>query len=168
MNILQRNKIINMSKKNIILSVILFCLTVFWMCFIFSMSMQTAEESSAVSGGLLRKVLEIFHSLLWFEVDFQTLHNFFRKLAHFTEFFILGAFSNGFIKSIHSHSFIAGIYCLAVAFSDETIQYFTGSGRAAQIKDVMIDFSGSFTAILVFTAIACIIKMLKKNKLNKE
>ena len=156
------------NKKKFILAIILLIIMVLWTYFIFSMSMQTAEESSSVSRGLLKRLLTVIQNILWFDVEFQTLHNLFRKLAHFAEFFILGTLSAGFIKTMSFHILFSPAYCLIIAISDETIQYFTGEGRAAQLRDVLIDFSGSITGIITICLIVYIICKLKMNKKAKN
>lgn len=152
------------NKKISVISIALLILTISWTCIIFSMSMQTATESSAVSGGLLQKLLAEIKNIFGIELDFRMFHNLFRKLAHFTEFFMLGILSAGFLKSIKIKPLYSLIYCLLVACADETIQYFTGAGRAAQIRDVLIDFSGSAMAVLVFYIIGFIIIKAKRIK----
>lgn len=155
------------NKKSYLLAIIFLVLIIAWTAFIFSMSLQTASESSAVSRGLLKKMLTYIQGVLWFDIEFQTLHNLFRKLAHFTEFFILGILSVSFIKSVKSRPIYSLIYCLSAACTDETIQYFTGEGRSAQISDVMLDFSGSFLAVLIFYIIWYIIYRIKKKRIKE-
>ena len=148
-------------RRNKIVSAILLILTLLWTSFIFSMSLKTASESSEISGGLLKSILLFIKDILWFEIDFSVLHNLFRKLAHFTEFFILGILSVGFIKSIKTSLTYPLLYCLCVAAIDETLQYFTGAGRSAQLSDVLLDFSGSLTAVIIFCLIGFIINKIR-------
>lgn len=84
-----------------------------------------------------------------------------RKLAHFTEFFVLGVISkltfkdqNGFFKS--------ALLGIVVASIDETIQLFV-PGRAGMIKDVLIDSFGCICAVVLFAIISSIYKK-GKNK----
>lgn len=64
-----------------------------------------------------------------------------RKLAHATEFAVLGLVTSGlYRKSWKNYGFVI-LICFAVAFLDESIQMFSGRGPA--ILDVWIDVSGA-------------------------
>lgn len=136
------------SKK--IKAIIFLVLTVVWICVIFNFSMQSAETSSNVSRGLLVKVLNFIYDITNIRIEPTLVHNLFRKFAHFTEFFILGIFSVSFFKSINKRPFYSIILGMCVAITDETIQFFTGEGRAMRVTDMLIDTSGVIFATLVF------------------
>ena len=74
-----------------------------------------------------------------------------RKLAHFGEFALLGLELAGLFFLNRGRSFksvcLSALCALAAASADETIQLF--SGRAAMLKDVLLDFSGALTGILI-------------------
>lgn len=77
-----------------------------------------------------------------------------RKAGHFTEFFILGALLSKTLRSVfHSWPLPFDTCTLSIgllaAVCDEAIQHFT-PGRASLISDVMIDFSGVITAVIIF------------------
>ena len=97
----------------------------------------------------MKTILLYIHDFLWFDVEFTTLHHFFRSLAHFFEFFVLGALSLEYIRTIKIHTVFSCIYCLVIAITDETIQHITGSGRAAQISDIITDFSEKYSLIFL-------------------
>lgn len=156
------------TKKLKILSTILLIVTIWWTFFIFNFSTQDAETSSKVSVGLLRTILLYVQDLLWFEVDFVILHHFFRTLAHFVEFFVLGLFSIGYFKTIKANALFPTVYCLIIAVLDETIQHIIGSGRAAQLKDIIVDFLGSLLAIILFIVAETLIKKLIRIKKEKN
>lgn len=64
-------------------------LVVAWIGFIFSHSLQTGAESSSVSGEIVRLMSQLFPTVTsWFTSD--QLQFFIRKLAHFSEYAILG------------------------------------------------------------------------------
>jgi len=155
------------NRKQQVISLILLVITISWTLFIFNFSTQDAETSSNVSVGLLKTILLYIHDFLWFDVEFTTLHHFFRSLAHFFEFFVLGALSLEYIRTIKIHTVFSCIYCLIIAITDETIQHITGFGRAAQISDIITDFSGSLLAITLFCITEYLIKRIK-NKKNKH
>lgn len=138
------------SKKISIKTMIFFVLTAFWICVIFHFSLQTAEVSSNVSKGLLTKILNIIYNITNIEIDISSVHNIFRKFAHFTEFFILGIFAVSFFISMKSRPIYAIVLGICVAVTDETIQFFTSSGRAMRVTDMLIDASGVIFATLIF------------------
>jgi VanZ family protein len=74
-----------------------------------------------------------------------------RKLAHFSEYFLL-AVSIAIPLYVYRVRgiwlvLIAGIICVAFASSDEFHQLFV-SGRGASVRDVLIDSSGSLVGII--------------------
>ena len=74
-----------------------------------------------------------------------------RKLAHFTEFAALGA-ELLFLAAVRRRLGLqAASNCaftaLLAALTDETIQLI--SGRNSQVLDVLLDFSGALTGILI-------------------
>lgn len=118
---------------------------------IFTMSAQTAERSSASSGGVCAFILSVF------DKDYRTMSEeeklakiedisfVVRKCAHFTEyallgFFLYGCFGTYGIKKLYA--FLISFGCGALySVSDEIHQHFV-EGRSAQLSDVIIDSSG--------------------------
>ena len=144
------------------------------MSFIFFMSAQTEEESSKTSGGIVDIFIDIF--LPDFDelpISEQTeklnvITNVIRKLAHYTEYAVLG-----FFLALHLNELKSKLYCKAelwyslivgslYAVSDECHQYFV-PGRGPGVKDVLIDSLGVLTGLVI---IVCILRM-KKNKTGK-
>ncbi len=125
--------------------------------FIFVNSMLPAdtssEESEAVSGWL-SDFLPESSVIVGFIIDNI------RKIAHFVEFGVLGAeltaYTLFFTKKLKATLPIAQIIAFFVAFTDETIQIF--SGRGPEIADVWIDFFGSLT----FSLLTCAVYILCK------
>lgn len=120
-----------------------------WMLLIFFMSNQPADISTKQSD-LVIKLLSVIG------IDLNThlgeLASFaVRKVAHFTEYFILYYFAISVCK-YYVDIKKARIYCLFVvlgyAISDEIHQYFI-PGRAMAIRDVAIDFSGGVVGFIV-------------------
>lgn len=130
--------------------------------FIFSNSMQPAAQSSEVSGGLLETVNRLL-SLIGMSMSEHLL----RKLAHLTEFALLGvclilttrAYTDHVLQHITTPLF-AG---LAVPVLDETIQMFS-VGRSAEVKDVLIDFSGVLIGMALTLALLWVISARKKRR----
>ena len=114
--------------------------TALWLCFIFSRSAQTAAVSDAESGwvlSLLRRILPAMSML------------FVRKLAHFSEFFLLGALLWLDWRLLTRGNVLlplgVGLLCSA---ADEYLQTFI-PGRSGELMDVLLDFSGVCCAVLL-------------------
>lgn len=146
-----------MTKKAKILFLVL---SVLWTIFIFSNSIATAEQSSEKSSTIVTFLLN------YINIDMSLLTVIIRKLGHFFEFLIQGIFigsfyllSNNYTKNIISVLFFG----LITAVTDEFIQLFS-PGRSGMIQDVLIDFSGTITAVLV----CLIIYLIYKKKYTKS
>jgi hypothetical protein len=133
-------------------------LVVFWMTVIFSFSAQNGEESSAVSGLLADKFICLFiKNFSTFTVEkqlyFQEIVGFgVRKMAHFTEYAILGILLTRAIMNHISRKRYVGCISALVSFlyasMDEFHQYFVDE-RCAAFSDVLIDSCGAFFGILI-------------------
>ena len=143
-----------MNKK--ILAWILFLL---WLVVIFFFSSQNGQSSSDLSNGLLNFLEEFTHLPLTNEF----FSFFIRKLAHFTEYLILGILSCNLVKQYRSlnkmeYSAIL-LFCITYAISDEVHQMFV-NGRSPQVFDVFVDSLGSSVGIFLIY----IMTKVKKNK----
>ncbi len=132
------------------------------MAMIFYFSAETAVRSTETSNGVTRFVLKIFRpdfdrlSKSERSALFSKASHYVRKGAHFTEYFLLGLFSTLLVLSAlkicgkQSLLFflVPPLFSAIYAFFDEGHQRFVG-GRAAQITDVLIDFSGALLATLI-------------------
>lgn len=143
-------------------AILLGLLTLFWTGFIFSMSLQPADQSNELSGGLLTIVLGFLQSVCKIPFSAGVLHHLIRKLAHFGEFFILGSLSAGFLYTVKKPLLFALLYGALVAAADETLQFFTG-GRAMRVADMAIDVSGVCTA-LIFLSLCFLWHKNQKNR----
>lgn len=132
-------------------------LVLIWMIIIFIMSSFNATDSANQSNFIVNIIANIFNinniSLLCLII---------RKLAHYTEYLILGILViNMFTKNnINNLYLISIILCIIYATSDEIHQIFV-PGRACQIKDILIDSIGSITGIYLYKLINK--KTLKNN-----
>ncbi len=104
---------------------------------------ESAAASSSVADVLVRFLGGIESTVGAF------VHRFIRKIAHFLEFFLLGAFSEGYFARRHTPILSAvqlgtGLF---VAAMDEVLQLFTG--RGALLTDVLLDVGGFLTAALL-------------------
>lgn len=114
-----------------------------YILFIFSNSMKPADLSSADSGTVLELVRHICASVT---IDSSMItEHIIRKLAHFSEYTLLGIFLYSCLKSYglerERFGLLQIIIGFAVPFTDETIQLFV-AGRSGQISDVWLDCAG--------------------------
>ena len=119
------------------------------LAFIWGNSLDSTVESAAKSGRvgeLLRPLLELVVG------QGGVTDHLVRKLAHFTEYAVLGAL----LLLLTAVSFRVRLqtvvnclfFLMAAALTDETIQMFS-DGRSSQLTDVWLDFSGAMAGILV-------------------
>ena len=122
---------------------------------------QSGAESEAVKS-FLEKIF-IFENPF---TDF--ILKYVRKIAHFTEFGILGLemalFTVLFTACSRRDKIYLSFFGPVVAVIDETIQKFTGRGSA--FFDVMIDSAGYFTFALITALLYLIIKNTKKGNIK--
>ena len=119
------------------------------LCFIWSNSMVGKEGSASLS----RTVTAWLNG-----IGIPVTEHFVRKAAHFCEFGLLGCElmllfwlrSGVRFQTLCNAAFAA----LLAAVTDETIQIF--SGRGSQVQDVVLDFSGALTSILLVSLIMII------------
>jgi VanZ family protein len=129
-------------------------ITILWTLFIFTQSLLPGEVSSNQSGFIV-DILHPFVQRLGFNVDVNTFSFIIRKLAHFTEYFILGVLLffayRKYLKSkmMFSIIFLQGLLTASI---DETIQIFTPN-RSGELRDVLIDISGVMIASMLLHTI---------------
>lgn len=139
---------------------LLLCATLLWMVLIFCFSAQNATNSSALSGGLLEKLLAVV-SPYWRHLNsvgkvikIQQIHTLFRKLGHFTEYAVLGMLCTLTARHIGGER-MRSIWCallaaglsLLYAAGDELHQRFV-PGRYASLADVLLDTCGGVFGML--------------------
>lgn len=122
-------------------------ITILVTSFIFYNSFQDAETSSDTSMQVLNNISGFFEKIgLEFKMEEVTL----RKIAHFTEFFVLGVFLmltfEAFYEKVLQIAIYPVFFGLFIPVMDEAIQL-KSDGRVATIEDVLLDFSGSITGI---------------------
>lgn len=122
-----------------------------WICVILflSSSQASATETSRILGPLLKL---LFPSAS--EATLQTMHFYIRKLAHLTEYAILGFFAlrafahGGWGFARKYHVWLTVLTILTIASIDEINQSFEPS-RTSSIWDVALDFTGGTIAVMV-------------------
>lgn len=144
-------------------------LTVLWLGFIFSNSMQSGASSGAASGRV-HTLVNLIPEMLGLGSPIS--HHFVRKLAHFAEFAILSLLACADLWCLKAVSLKQSLkksiplislslpFCILCAAADEFIQNFS-EGRGPSIKDVFIDSSGALFATILFITIFCIIRYFK-------
>lgn len=119
-------------------------LMVLYVGFIFNNSITPAIESSKQSGRVLGMVLATFR-LLGLDSAMVTEH-IIRKMAHFTEYFLMGVLLWNCLRSYMLTGklwLVLQLWLITVIpLTDETIQLFS-EGRAGMISDVWLDVSGA-------------------------
>lgn len=136
-----------MKKAKIILS---WASVVACMAIIFSLSAQTAGESSEVSGWLI------------FMMKLNVSQDFIRTVAHFLEYAGLAVLIfNALYQTFgYQRPFVALIISALYAVSDEIHQLFV-EGRAFQISDIIIDSLGSASGIIVLILLIEFVSKIK-------
>ena len=160
--------------KNLVFRYVLWSLVLAVMVFIFSHSSKSAEQSSKTSGEVAKTVLSIVVK------DFKTLPEpeqqkavdslqfIVRKSAHFSVYSALGFLCflamNTYNIKLKTKFISALTISLLYAISDEIHQLFV-PGRAGQIRDVFIDFSGALVGtLLAWVLVVITVKIIMRKK----
>ena len=119
---------------------------------------ESAPESTETSKGLIRRILEFFFGES--SEDKVSFYNFYiRKAAHFTLFAAFGLSLCAGLK--HQDRLPAVPFTLACgalfAAADEIRQHFV-PGRAPELRDVAIDFSGVLLGTLAVALISFLVQ----------
>jgi len=116
-----------------------------WCLVIFYLSSQT----SSVSGNNSLNILSYVFSGLSNDV-LISLNSVFREFMHSGMFFVLGILAYASFKYRNIRVVIYSLlFCVLYALSDEVHQLFV-SGRAFEIIDLVLDFTGSLVGIGLF------------------
>lgn len=156
------------NKTVVIKCVVLTSMTLLLITYIFINSSFDADTSDSHSLGIRAMINDFFASI---NICIVLSDHFVRKCAHFVEFFALGTLLfftvKSYIQSVDKRLFFAPLVGFVVACIDEFIQLFS-QGRSAQISDVMLDFSGVCTAVLIFICIHKLHKFKKDKEVSNE
>ncbi len=157
-----------MNKSVMIKRIALSFLTLSAISFIFINSSFDAVSSDTQSLGFTAMINEFLHSI---DITITLSNYFVRKCAHFAEYFLLGTLLyftvKSFLKKLDYKILIAPAMGLLVASVDETIQLFS-YGRSGQISDVLLDFFGVCTAVLIFFLFSKMRKSPKDKEVSYE
>ena len=119
-------------------------LVIIWMTLIFTMSSFNSNDSSNQSSFIVTIISNIININ-----NLEILSIIIRKLAHFTEYLILGILMHNLTNIYNKNMHISMIICILYAISDEIHQLFV-PGRSFQIIDIGIDCFGSIIGIYIF------------------
>ncbi len=142
---------------------------------IYCMSAEDPDTSGNRSDGITDVVVDVVYPDIEqrpsAEQDsiFTSMHHFVRKLAHFSEFALLGFLSMLLLCHLAQRLsalrlwmqwVIPTAFCLLYAISDEVHQIFSGRGPA--VKDVLIDFAGAITGIVLARMLVWILRKIRR------
>lgn len=121
-------------------------LIIIWLLVIFLFSNQDGSTSTSLTNGILEKYL--------FFVDSDIFFMIIRKMAHITEYFILGILVLNFINEfkVDKKIIISILICFILASFDEFHQLFIPD-RTGRLLDVFIDMIGASLGILILSLI---------------
>ncbi len=168
-------------KKNTIrrvLQIVLTLFTLLWTLFIWGNSIRTGAQSSAQSSTVVEVVQKVAQVLAPESPianatgeQYEKLHFFIRKAAHYTEYAVLGAllcwcyFS---YTSKYKHVYLPILAMVIVPTLDECIQLFT-SARAGTVQDVLLDLCGGASGFfLAWVTVFLGIYFYKKRKAKQK
>ena len=145
-----------------------------WLAVIFRFSAQPATESGAVSGSVAFHVAGVFNELFHMDRTEEELFVYageiehtVRKLAHVTEYAVLGILSSACILGYKKWSggVAAGVFLLAVCYAatDEIHQLYV-PGREGSPVDVCIDSVGILLGIGFFSLVLKFMESIAKKR----
>lgn len=144
-------------------------LLIAWNLFIFINSSMPGDVSSAQSGIVVNVIYPLL-SKLGIGLSLNDVSFLIRKLAHFTEFFILGVLLYGvyinYAKKTKLFLFVV-LHGIVVASLDEVLQTFI-KNRSGDVKDVLIDTLGILAAYLIISLGRYIYEKKHKKSLISE
>ena len=125
-------------------------LFVSWLILIYSLSAETGDQSGSLSNGILLSIAKLL-KISDTKAFVDTFGFFIRKLAHFSEYFILYILTYECFKEYNCPKLIvvSVLFCVLYASFDEFHQLFV-DGRCGQLIDVMIDSSGSIVSCFLW------------------
>lgn len=133
-------------------------LTLAWIFVIFSFSLQNGSISSLQSG-VITKYIHSLLSNININLELKLLSLIIRKLAHFTEFFILGCLVRKSSLDLNRKDLL--LYIFLIPILDEFIQSFIPD-RVMSVIDMGIDSLGILSGIIIITLIHTLLKSHNK------
>lgn len=142
--------------------IITIILIIAWMTLVFYFSNQISDDSSKLSGGITRAILNFFNILEGKTLEQQSaIETIIRKLAHYSIYTIGGILIllhvNLYKISANKKVIISQLIGTLYAATDEVHQLFV-PGRSGEIRDVCLDSLGVITGIIITLIIQKMIK----------
>lgn len=142
---------------------------ILWMIVIFSFSSADANKSTGTSDKVITTMIEIKDKITDQETPISEkeiiVNNssfYVRKIAHITEYLILGLLMFNALKQFNIlNIYYAIILCVLYSCTDEFHQLFI-NGRSGSFRDVLIDTIGILLGTYLYK-----ILVIKKKKVNK-
>lgn len=135
---------------------------------IFSNSLTSGGSSGALSEKVARYLLQYVNQA-GFTIQFDLFHFYVRKLAHFSEYFLLGILLVIAVRSAPlMHSKLLNVLTIAsmTPLLDEGLQKFT-PGRYGSFTDCAIDLAGGLAGALICYLIILIILDLTQKRTSQ-
>lgn len=139
-------------------------MTVAVMMMIFAFSMENAEQSDRTSGQISKAVLSVFYPeyeqlpLSDKEALYDNVQHVIRKLAHFTEYTLLGLMIRLCLESWLGYRTVKKVHLMVSGFAAGTgyactdeLHQMAIDGRSGQWTDVLVDASGVLLGVALGT-----------------
>jgi VanZ family protein len=131
------------------------------LCFIWGNSLMPATVSDALSTWVKDLLSGLFGGIAGAE-DFAD--HFVRKLAHASEFALLGAELAVLVSGdVRKRLTLLALCGVGAALADETIQLFA-AGRSSQVTDIWIDLCGYTAGVLLSLLIIAVARRSRRRK----
>ena len=164
-----------MNKLNIrekIAFIIFLVLTLIIIASIWHFTSQNGVLTNVNSGKIVKAIENIASKLCNSDhanvLKYSDLNHFIRKIAHFSEYMLLGSsicvLLSLLLKRIKTALATTLSICLLLSSLDEFRQLFI-SGRNAQLKDILIDLSGAVAGIIITRIL--FLKFIKCSNTNR-
>ena len=137
-----------------------------WTSLLFCFSGQSGTESSALSETITRW---LFGRLIDRGADFDALHIFVRKTAHFGIFAVEGwLLGSALLRMLPKKCavILTGISCACAAVLNELHQTLS-EGRSCEVRDMLIDTAGAWLGLAFAVVVLHAFSKLQKNKHNR-
>lgn len=142
---------------------------ILWMIIIFSFSSADANKSTGTSDKVITTMIEIKDKIIdqetpisEKEIIVKNSSFYVRKIAHITEYLILGLLMFNALKQFNIlNIYYAIILCILYSCTDEFHQLFI-NGRSGSFRDVLIDTIGILLGTYLYK-----ILVIKNKKVNK-
>ena len=152
-------------KRKIGIGICLVCVLL-TVAFIFYNSAQPVPEWQKASASVAETIVSVAPNGGASFGSWTSFVNYIRKAAHALEFFVLGTELSLLFFAVLQKRGVQAVWnvltlALLTAVTDESIQIL--SGRGPRVQDVLLDFAGSMTAVLLILLLCCIVCFFQKN-----